>query len=61
MPLMQLNSVVLPEPFGPIRPQICPAPTVNDTPASATMPPKRTATSTTSSSGAASVRTRSRT
>src|SRR5277367_1140872 len=41
---MQLNSVVLPEPFGPIRPQISPRPTVNDTPSSATTPPNRMAT-----------------
>ena len=41
---MQLNSVVLPAPFGPIRPQISPRPTSNYTLSSATMPPKRTDT-----------------
>src|SRR5277367_5586202 len=48
---MQLNSVVLPEPFGPIRPQISPRPTEYDTPSSATTPPNRTATSRMDSSG----------
>ena len=46
----QLKSVVLPAPLGPIRPAICPASTPNDTPSRATMPPKRTDTSDTSSS-----------
>ena len=45
MLLMQLNSVVLPEPFGPIRPQIWPSDTVNETWSSAVSPPKRTTTS----------------
>src|ERR1700722_11477680 len=40
--LTQLNSVVLPAPFGPIRPQICPALTSNETLSRATIPPKRT-------------------
>src|SRR5580692_7036980 len=48
---MQLNSVVLPDPLGPIRPQICSRPTSKDTPFSATTPPKRTATSRTLSKG----------
>src|SRR6267142_1499245 len=48
---MQLNSVVLPEPLGPIRPQISPRPTSNDTPSSATTPPNRTATSRMDNSG----------
>src|SRR4051794_29129539 len=47
---MQLKSVVLPAPFGPIRPTMLPGATSNDTPSSATMPPKRTATSCTRSS-----------
>src|SRR5689334_5650176 len=47
---MQLKSVVLPAPFGPIRPTMRPGATSNDTPSSATMPPKRTATSCTRSS-----------
>ena len=38
---MTLNAVVLPAPFGPIRPEICPASTSNETPSRATMPPKR--------------------
>src|SRR6185436_768823 len=40
----QLNSVVLPAPFGPISPTMRPGATSNDTPSSATMPPKRTPT-----------------
>src|SRR3954470_15380567 len=47
---MQLKSVVLPAPLGPIRPTMRPGATSNDTPSSATMPPKRTATSCTRSS-----------
>ena len=38
---MTLNAVVLPAPFGPMRPEICPFSTSNDTPSRATMPPKR--------------------
>src|SRR5580704_5610409 len=48
---MQLNSVVLPDPFGPIKPQIWLRPTSKETPLSATTPPKRTATSRTLSKG----------
>src|SRR5947208_3639269 len=47
---MQLNSVVLPAPLGPIRPTMRPGATSKETPSSATMPPKRTATSCTRSS-----------
>jgi hypothetical protein len=36
-----LKSVVLPDPFGPIRPQISPGATSKETPSSATMPPNR--------------------
>src|ERR1700704_687552 len=42
---MQLKSVVLPAPFGPIRPTMRPGATSKETPSRATMPPKRTATS----------------
>src|SRR6185503_13089735 len=42
---MQLKSVVLPAPFGPISPTIWPGATSKDTLSSATMPPKRTLTS----------------
>ncbi len=48
---MQLNSVVLPDPLGPIRPQISPRPTSNDTPFSAITPPKRSMTLRTLSRG----------
>src|SRR3954452_16804652 len=49
---MQLNSVVLPAPFGPIRAQISAARTVHETPSSARTPPKRTETSSTRSNAA---------
>src|SRR2546429_83195 len=42
---MQLKSVVLPAPFGPIRPTMRPGATSKETPSRATMPPKRTAPS----------------
>ncbi len=42
--LMQLNSVVLPAPLGPISPQMSPRPTSKLTLSSATMPPNRTDT-----------------
>ena len=45
---MTLNAVVLPAPFGPIRPEMWPSSTSNETPSSATMPPKRSVTSRTS-------------
>ena len=38
---MQLKSVVLPAPFGPIRPQIAPRATSKDTSSSAVTPPNR--------------------
>ena len=50
MPLMQLKSVVLPAPFGPIRPQMLRSPTVKETPPTAVTPPNRITTSLTSSS-----------
>jgi len=46
--VMTLNAVVLPAPFGPMSPEICPSSTSNETPSSATMPPKRRVTSRTS-------------
>src|SRR5689334_5887549 len=48
---MQLNSVVLPDPFGPISPQISPSRTSKETPPSAVIPPNRTTTPETRSSG----------
>ena len=47
----QLNSVVLPAPFGPISPQISPSLTAQVTPSSARTPPKRTDTSSMRSNG----------
>src|SRR5713101_7748468 len=40
-PEMQLKAVVLPEPFGPMRPRISPFLTSKDTPLRAVNPPKR--------------------
>src|SRR5450432_3562863 len=39
--VITLKAVVLPAPFGPIRPAIVPSATSSDTSSSATMPPKR--------------------
>src|SRR5665213_2845766 len=50
LPDTALNSDVLPAPFGPIRAQISPFSTRNDTPLTATNPPNRTVTSRSSSS-----------
>src|SRR6516225_6370842 len=47
-PVMTLNSVVLPAPFGPIRPVISPAWARSDTSANAATPPKFTLTCRTS-------------
>ena len=41
VPQMQLTSVLLPEPLGPIRPTRSPSATARSTPSSATKPPKR--------------------
>ena len=41
---MTLNTVVLPAPFGPIRPAICPSSIASETSLSAVTPPKRTVT-----------------
>src|SRR4029079_7556730 len=40
-PAMQLNVVLLPDPFGPIRPRISPSFTSNDTLLTARSAPKR--------------------
>ena len=47
---MQLNSVVLPAPFGPISPQMAPLATSKLTSSSAVTPPKRIVTPSTASS-----------
>src|SRR5215475_351069 len=41
MPLMQLSTLVLPAPFGPMRANSSPRPTANDTLSSTVSPPKR--------------------
>src|SRR5215218_1118303 len=41
MPLMQLSTLVLPAPFGPISANSSPALTLNDTSSSTVSPPKR--------------------
>src|SRR2546429_2993445 len=41
-PVITLNIVVLPEPFGPMRPRIAPLLTSRSSASSATRPPKRT-------------------
>src|SRR5262245_25120373 len=41
MPLMQLSTLVLPAPFGPISANSSPASTASDTPSSTVSPPKR--------------------
>src|SRR5438128_3490029 len=46
---MQLRSVVLPAPFGPMMPRMSPSSTPKLTPASALTPPKRLLTSLTAS------------
>ena len=50
-PRMQLNSVDLPEPFGPIRPRISPSRTSKETPSTARMPPNAFASPRTSRTG----------
>ena len=49
-PAMQLKQVVLPAPFGPIRPVIEPRATSNVAPSTAMWPPKRLTRPETSSS-----------
>src|SRR3954451_2018999 len=50
MRLTTLNIVVLPAPFGPMRPQIWPGSTPNESESKATIPPNRTLTEYTSKS-----------
>src|SRR4030088_2043661 len=54
---MQLNRLVLPAPFGPMSPTICPSMMSNETLSSAATPPKRRLTSRTESSGSSDVLT----
>src|SRR5438132_10105338 len=49
VPAIRLKIVVLPEPFGPMRPRISPGLTANDTPLTARNPPNRLARPATSS------------
>src|SRR5438046_9642550 len=49
---MQLNTVVLPAPFGPIRAVIAPRPALKETLLMATSPPKRMLRCSTRSTGA---------
>src|SRR3954466_14825770 len=51
IPVMTLNSVVLPAPFGPMSPVIVPGCTEKVAPLTAVTPPNRTVTSSTSRSG----------
>ena len=51
MPLIRLNSVVLPAPLGPSNPKISPSRTARLTPSTATSPPKRQLSAWISSSG----------
>src|SRR5580692_12394220 len=50
MPLMQLRTLVLPAPFGPISASSSPASTVSDTPVRTASPPKRSDKCSTASS-----------
>ena len=54
MPIRSRNSVVLPAPLGPRSPQICPAGTLHDTPASAVLAPNVFTTPTSATSGGGS-------
>src|SRR3954447_1089697 len=57
-PVIALKQVVLPAPFGPIRPRISPGRMSNDTSSSATTPPNRIVTlrrASSASAGAATV------
>ena len=51
MPVATLNSVVLPAPFGPMRPMICPSCRSRLTLLTASRPPKRTVMSRSSTAG----------
>src|ERR1700683_4789027 len=50
MPLMQLRTLVLPAPFGPIKARNSPASTISDTSVSTVRPPKRSDKCSTASS-----------
>src|SRR5205085_7772998 len=52
VPAIRLKIVVLPEPFGPIRPRISPGLTAKDTPLTARNPPNRLLRPATSSTSA---------
>src|SRR5437763_2534596 len=56
VPESMLKIVLLPEPFGPIRPRISPSSTWNETLATAVKPPKRLTSPLTSSTRARSLR-----
>src|SRR2546423_502741 len=56
VPESMLKIVLLPEPFGPIRPRISPSSTWNETFATAVKPPKRLTSPLTSSTRARSLR-----
>jgi hypothetical protein len=53
--VITLKAVVFPAPFGPIRPTISPGSAVKETPSSATIPPKRFVTFSTSRRGTAGI------
>src|SRR5215467_9492092 len=50
MPLMQLRTLVLPAPLGPISANSSPASTASETPSSTVRPPKRSVSASISSS-----------
>src|SRR3954463_6516058 len=54
VPESMLKIVLLPEPFGPIRPRISPWSTLNDTLLTAVKPPKRLTSPSTTSTAASS-------
>ena len=59
-PVMRLNSVVLPAPLGPMRPNSSPCATANETALTATTPPNWHVTPSTTSKLAADVAAPSR-
>jgi hypothetical protein len=56
-PLMALNSVVFPAPFGPITARRSPSPSASETPSTARSAPKRTLTSVSASAAGTLQRT----
>src|SRR6185437_2140333 len=58
MPLMQLSTLVLPPPFGPIRASSSPASTCSDTSVSTVRPPNRSDRRSTDSSAMRALRAR---